>query len=176
MEKYKDLILFFIKKYKNIIISVGIIFVFYLIITNIYKSYRERMKSIRAEIKEWEDKIPLSRKILDVEAKFNQINANLLDNFLKFRQLIEKIADQNEIEIQSLRPSSKYQEESFLEMEIELVARGSYSHFTNFMEALDKYSSIGLKELKINRSSGGDRDSDNLKIRLKIAGLIKKGQ
>jgi Tfp pilus assembly protein PilO len=174
MEKYKDLIIFFIKKYKNIIISAGIIFVFYSIIMNIHKNYKENIKTIESQIKEWDKKIPLSQKILDTEERLKQINANLLDNFFSFRQLIEKIANQKNIEIHSLKPSSKYEKESFLEMEVELVAKGSYPNFTNFVEALDKYPSIGVKELDINRDKEGD--PNNLKIKLKIAGLIKKEQ
>ncbi|MFA7677536.1 MAG: hypothetical protein WCY34_05135 [Candidatus Omnitrophota bacterium] len=151
-----------ILRYKNLIFSGVIIFIFIIIIRGSVSHYNLLLEGIEQD----KLKIEQGKVIIDEWSKAKSEQNALTKSFfekdaLLVKKTVEEKAQLNKVDIESLKIESS-DKGFYWEASTKLATRSSYDDFSDFIKVLNE-SGITIERIKINSSDKGIKANVNLK-------------
>ena len=143
-----------ILRYKNIIVAVIIVIVFFILIRNRWSKYSQEVKSLKAK----EVQLQKGKETID---KWNKLSREYVQKrraFLEketsaFKKYIEENAQRSGVDISSLKVSNA-DKGFYWESRMNFNAVCSYPDLVKFTRAFEE-KNIGVESIAITRSGGG---------------------
>ena len=131
--------MFIFLRYKNLIIIAGIFIVSLMIVRGLYAGYQREKYYLADQAAQLEKRIEWAGKIEDIEKKLAETDNKLIKgDVFYFNKLVEKVAQESGVFIESVRPNIVEETAQYRKAEVSLQVTGNYGSVTAFIEALEK--------------------------------------
>lgn len=159
----------FILRYKNIVITLILIFIFYLIVKEIISHF----DTIRTGIKEYSQDLEKGEEAINRWKVFQKQQQELKIIFLDedplvFKRFIEKNAQEAGMRISSFK-TSRSEKELYWVLSTHLQMIGNYENFLTFINAVE-HKSIEIEKIIIAKS----QEEKNIIVELDLKGFSLK--
>lgn len=156
-----------ILRYKNILISALIIFIFWTVFNNILKKNSNQSRILKRQEKiltEGEENI---KKWEDLNTEYSRLQTEFLrGDILNFKKFVEESAEKFKFKISSLNVSHT-DKGTYWEVSLQLRSSSRYKNFVSFLKAIET-KKIQVDNLRLLDSYG------NIKTDLKLRGAVYK--
>lgn len=150
-------------KYKNLFVLIVIILFFAFIFNKVYNSYQIKSENIK-NIKDIVDnKKIIAEKLLDIRNKKNIILEKFFKDPLEIKKYIEDKARESFLDIDSVKIDRR-DEEFFLEITVNLLAKSSYKNFLNFLRKIEDKNII-IERLYLKKSDDPGKINEEILLK-----------
>lgn len=137
-----------ILRYKNVLVGIAIVLVFWMAFRNILSKYSLAQKALETKREEFEEGKKVIKKWERLVREHEGLKKGFLQkNILSFKKFIEEQAQLSGMDISSLSVSHK-DEGRYWQVAMQIRAVSSYNQFVNFLRAVEK-KRIGVAQIKI---------------------------
>jgi len=150
-------------KYKNLFVLIVIILFFAFIFNKVYNSYQIKSENIK-NIKDIVDnKKIIAEKLLDIRNKKNIILGKFFKDPLEVKKYIEDKARESFLDIDSVKIDRR-DEEFFLDITVNLLAKSSYKNFLNFLRKIEDKNII-IERLYLKKSDDPGKINEEILLK-----------
>lgn len=156
-----------ILRFKNILISVLIVFIFWMVINNILKKNSQDKLLLGIQEKTLAEGEKTIKKWQTLSIEYSKMQGKFLQkDILFFKKFVEESAKNFEIDIKSLNVSHSDKGE-YWEAALQLRSASSYKNFVGFLKAIEK-KRVQVESIRIAEGYGDVRTD------LRLKGIVYK--
>jgi len=150
-------------KYKNLFVLIVIILFFAFIFNKVYNSYQIKSENIKNIKNIVDNKKIIAEKLLDIRNKKNIILEKFFKDPLEVKKYIEDKARESFLDIDSVKIDRR-DEEFFLEITVNLLAKSSYKNFLNFLRKIEDKNII-IERLYLKKSDDPGKINEEILLK-----------
>ena len=150
-------------KYKNLFVLIVIILFFAFIFNKVYNSYQIKSENIKNIKNIVDNKKIIAEKLLDIRNKKNIILEKFFKDPLEIKKYIEDKARESFLDIDSVKIDRR-DEEFFLEITVNLLAKSSYKNFLNFLRKIEDKNII-IERLYLKKSDDPGKINEEILLK-----------